>query len=482
VDLKRRYERARHFFETRIWAARPEGAGPWRVALYRLGRTVYATARGFFNKELTSRAASLTYYTMLSVVPFLAFAFSLLKGFGVYHKLVAGSLRPYLHEAFAGDTSLLAAIDQTLAFVERTGVSGLSAIGVLFLMYTSISMLSTIETALNGIWEVKTARSLRRKLTDYTTILVIGPLLALTAITISTAAQNSSFVRWLHESLLLGGITDFLLSLTSLVLGCVGLVAVYLIMPNTRVRVTSALFGGVVAGVLWNLALHLHVKFQIGVAKYNALYSGFAALPIFLVWLYLSWNIFLVGAQLAASHQYEQRMRQAVRARYVDQELREALAVVVAAAVSRSFIDGHRAPTSVSLAEALEVPPPAVEQVLDTLVRAGLLVRVSGGGEVRYDPARDVDAVRMIDLEEAMRHDPSAEAEVFRTTLERTIGPELGRTLRARHEEGWNEAGMVTLRELARRCPPRIDGVTAARQAPGRAAAPGPEARRKPDA
>ncbi|HVU51273.1 MAG TPA: YihY/virulence factor BrkB family protein [Polyangia bacterium] len=482
MDPRRTYERARHFFETRIWSTRLEHAGRGRVLLYRFGRAAYATARGFFDKELTSRAASLTYYSMLSVVPFLAFAFSILKGFGVYHELIATSVRPYLRDTFADDKSLLAAIDQVFAFVERTSVSGLSVIGVLLLVYTSISMLSTIETALNEIWEVKSARSLRRKLTDYTTILVIGPLLVLAAITISTAAQNSSFVAWLHGSLLLGGVTDLLLRLTSLVLGSLGLVAVYLIMPNTRVRLASAIFGGVVAGVLWHLALLLHVKFQVGVARYNALYSGFAALPIFLVWLYLSWNILLVGAALAASHQYEQRMRQAVRARHVDQELREALAVVVAAAVSRSFIDGHAAPTSVSLAQALEVPAPAVEQVLDTLVRAGLLVRVSQEGEARYDPARDVDAVHMIDVEEAMRHDPSAEAEAFRSTLERTIGPELGGVLRARHDEGWNEAGMVTLRELARRCPPRIDGVTQASRTPSPADAPGPRAPRKPDA
>lgn len=480
VSLTQTYARARHFFETRIWSTPLEGAGRAHVLLYRLGRTAYATARGFFDKELTARAASLTYYTMLSLVPFLAFAFSLLKGFGVYHRLVAGTLRPYLDDAFAGDKSLLVGIDQILAFVERTSVSGLSIIGVLLLMYTSVSMLSTTETALNAIWDVKSARPLRRKVTDYTTMLVIGPLLVLTAITISTAAQNSSFVAWLHRSLLLGDITNVLVRLTSLLLGSLGLVAVYLILPNTRVRPASAIFGGLVAGVLWHLALLLHVKFQIGVAKYNALYSGFAALPIFLVWLYLSWNILLVGAQLAASHQYEQRMKQAVRARAVDQELREALAVVVAAAVSRSFIDGHPAPTAVALAQALEVPPPAVEQVLDRLVRAGVLVQVTDAGEVRYDPARDVDAVRMIDVEEAMRHDPSAEAEAFRATLERTIGPELGGLLRARHEEGWNEAGMVTLRELARRCPPRIDGFTASERR-DRASAAEP-ARRRPNA
>ena len=481
VSLKGTYERARHFFETHIWATRLDGASRGRVLLYRLGRAVYATARGFFDKDLTARAASLTYYTMLSVVPFLAFAFSLLKGFGVYRRLIEGSLRPYLQEAFAGDKSLLAAIDQMLAFVERTSVSGLSALGVLFLMYTSISMLSTVEAAFNDIWDAKTGRPLLRKVTDYTTLLVIGPLLVLTAITISTAAQNSTFVAWMHRSLLLGGITDFLLRLASLVLGCLGRVAVYVIMPNVRTRISSALFGGVVAGLSWQVLLLLHVKFQVGVASYNALYASFAALPVFLVWLYVSWNILLIGAQLAASHQYEQRMKQALRARHVDQELREALAVVIAAAVSRSFIDGHPPPTSAALAEGLEVPPPVVEQVVDTLVRAGLLVRVSEDGDVRYDPARDVDAVRMIDVEEAMRHDPSAETQAVRATLERTIGPDLGGILRARHDEGWNDAGQVTLRELARRCPPRIDGVTAGAAAPARAAAPAP-GRRKPDA
>jgi membrane protein len=464
VSPVRWFERARHFFETRIWATRLERASRSRVVLYRLGRAIYATVRGFFDKELTSRAAALTYYTMLSIVPFLAFVFSLLKGFGLYHKLMHDSLRPYLRESFAGDQSLLQGIDQMLSFVERTSVSGLSVIGVLFLVYTSISMLSTVETALNNIWEVKSSRQMLRKVTDYTTILVVGPLLGLAAITISAAAQNSRVVAWLHESLLLGDISDFLTGLTSTLLGCLGLVAVYLILPNTRVRVSSAIWGGLVAGLLWQAALLLHVKFQIGVAKYNALYSGFAALPIFLVWLYLSWNILLIGAQLAASHQYEQRMKQAIRARHIDQELRENLAIVVAAAVSRSFIEGHPPPTSEALADALQVPPPAVEEILEALVRGRVLVRIVERGEHRYDPARDVDAVRLVDVEEALRRDPSDEAESVRDALGRTIGPALDGLLRERHEAAAGESGHLTLRELARQCPATIDGVTDASQ------------------
>jgi membrane protein len=460
VRAKGLYERGRRFFETTIWEVRVDELPRGRALLYRLARAVSSTVRAFFDKALTGHAASLTYYTLLSVVPFLAFAFSMLKGFGIYRTLMQDALRPYLRQTFAGDESLLQGVDQILSFVERTNVSGLSVVGVLFLIYTGISMLSTVETSFNDIWEVKTSRSLVRKVTDYTTILVIGPLLTLAAITITAGAQNSELVSYLHRSLLLGNIVDFLLKLTSFVLGCVVLVALYVILPNAPVRFASALFGGVVAGVLWQGALLLHVRFQIGVAKYNALYAGFAALPIFLVWLYVSWILVLVGAELAASHQYEQRMKQALRARHIDQEVREHLAVVLAAAAGRAFIDGHAPPTAAALAHALEVPPPAVDQVLDALVRANLLARVSPGGEVRYVPARDVDAVHLRDLEAAVRHDPSTEACALRDTLERTIGAELSKLLHE-HDEAAPDVERLTLRELARRSP--VDGVTTAR-------------------
>jgi membrane protein len=475
--VKDLFQRGRDFFETGIWEVRVDQLPRGRALAYRLARAVSATVRGFLDKELTSRAASLTYYTMLAIVPFLAFAFSLLKGFGIYHKLIQEDLRPYLREAFANDQSLLTGIDQVLDFVARTNVSGLSIVGILFLLYTGISMLSTVESSLNDIWEVKSPRRIVRRVTDYTTILVIGPLLVLTAVTITAAAQNSSLMTFLHRSLLVGDIVDFCMKLISVLLGCGGLVALYVILPNAHVRFRSALFGGVVAGLLWQGALQLHVRFQVGVAKYNALYAGFAALPIFLVWVYVSWIILLIGAQLAASHQYEQRVKQSLRARHVDQEVREQLAVVLAAAVSRSFLDGRVPPTSASLASALDVPPPVVDQVLEALVRAHLLARVAEDAERRYAPARDPDGVRLFDVEEAVRHDPSVEAQSVRDALGRTMGDDLSALLRARHEEAAHDGGGLTLRELAERCPAALDGVTKGRPpspAAGAEGAPGP--------
>jgi membrane protein len=453
-------EQAKRFFGTRVWTAHLDEASRGRALLYRLSRALAATARGFREKDLPSRAASLTYYSVLSIVPFLAFAFSILKGFGGYQRLMDQAVRPYVAETFAGNPTLLKAIEQLLSFVENTNVSGLSVLGVLLLAYTSITMLSTVESALNDIWEARTARPVIRKVTDYTTLMVFGPLLIAVAIALSAGAQSSMLVAYMHRSTLVGGLLDFLLSLTSIVFGCVALVALYVIMPNVRTRLLPALIGGLVAGLLWQGALLLHVKFQIGVARYNALYSGFAAIPIFLVWLYVSWTIVLLGAQLAASLQYEKRIQQAVRSRHVDQELKESLVVVIAAAVSRRFLEGAAPPTAPALAAALSVPLPAVDVALEALVAAGILVRVVEGGEIGYDPGRDVDAVRMVDVEDAVRVDP--EAASIKGALERSIGPSLSTLLLSRHEVAPTDAGALTLRQLASQCTVRFEPLTAA--------------------
>jgi len=425
-------------------------AGRWQALLYRVCRILYATARGFREKESSARAASLTYYSVLSIVPFLAFAFSVVKAFGLYHRLMDQTLIPYLHKTFAANQSLLVAFEQVLRFVQGTRVSGLSVMGVLFLVYSSIKMLSTVETAFNGIWGARRGRRFPRKLTDYTTMVVVGPLLIAAAVAFNTAAESSAVVAFLQKSLLLNGLLDVLLSLGSIVFACVALVVLYLIMPNVKTRFSSALFGGLIGGLLWHGVLLLHVKFQIGVAKYNALYSGFAAFPIFLGWLYFSWITVLIGALLAASHQHQRHLADAARARYADQELREMLAVVTAAAVSRRFLEGGAPATSTWLSAALGLPLGLVEDVLEALVRAQVLVRVTGGEELGYFPGRDVDALRVADVEEAVRSDPHAGP--MKGALQDSAGAALTALLRSRREEAHAHSGSLTLRELAGQC------------------------------
>ena len=264
LNARRSWERAQKFFGSRIWSAGLDEVRRSRALLYRGARVLYATVLGYRQKRLNFRAAALTYFSVLSVVPFLAFAFSALKGFGLYKRLVDDTIRPYLASTFGENPSLLRAFEQVLGYVDQTDFSRMTAVGVLFLAYTSISLLSTIETALNDIWDAKTSRPLLRQITDYTTLMVVTPLLMLAAAGFRTAASSSGILNFLTNTLALGPVIDFLLNLTAVVLTCVALTAIYILMPNVRAKLTSAALGGVTAGLLWQGSLLLHVKLQVG--------------------------------------------------------------------------------------------------------------------------------------------------------------------------------------------------------------------------
>jgi membrane protein len=440
-------ERLHSFFAEQIWAVSTANLRRGKALLYRVSRVGYSTVVGFVDNRLTVRAAALTYFSALSIVPFLAFAFAVLKGFGAYASFIDGRVRPYLQETFGGNPALLGAIERILQFVDRTDVSKLGAVGLLILVYTSVSLLSSVEQTLNEIWGAKTTRTFVRQLTDYVTLLVTTPLLILVATTLLTAAQNSDAVLFLRHTLALGLVIDFLLRLTSLVAVGVALLAIYGILPNVHVRPTSALLGAAVGAVLWHGALVLYVQFQMGVSSYNALYSVMSAVPIFLVWSYVSWLIVLVGAQVAASHQSERATQQRFRARGVDQALKETLAVVAAAHIARDFLSGRPLRGDAALAELVRMPPLTVEEILGTLVRAGLLARTSGGPEVGYVPARDLDAIRLTDLQDAVRLE--GQADQIRADLEQQVGPELGKLLRSAEEQRRTSSQNLTLRELA---------------------------------
>jgi membrane protein len=182
-------------------------------------------------------------------------------------------------------------------------------------------------------------------------------------------------------------------------------------------------FGGVIGGLLWQGLLVLQVKIQMGVANYNALYAGFGALPLFLVWMYMSWRVVLLGAQLAASHQHEQNIHQALRARHVDQELRETLAIAVATLATARFLAAQPPATQSDLVRDLQSPAPTIEEVVEALVKGGILVRAVAGEALGLVPARDVDSLRLSDVKAAMRVDAGADE------LKRDLRAQLDRRL-----------------------------------------------------
>jgi membrane protein len=448
---KSHLDRVRAFFSARIWDERLAELPRARAALYWLSRILYSTVRGFDDHNLTVRAAALTYFSVLSVVPFLAFTFAVLKGFGAYQTFVDGTVRPYLRETFAPNPLLYDAIERILKFVEATDVSKLGAAGLVVLVYTSVSLVSSVEDALNRVFGAKTTRPFLRQLTDYVTLLVTTPLLVFVAATFSAAAQSSSLVLFVRERLGLGPLIDFALGFTPIVVVALALFAMYVILPNVRTRARSALLGAALAALFWQLALVLQIQLQMGVARYNALYSVLGAIPIFLVWTYLSWLIVLVGGEIAASHQNQQLVRERLHGKRADQALKETLAVAVVAQIVRDFLAGTRKRTAAELADLLEIPPLVVEDILESLVRAGLLVRAVSATDIGYVPGRDVDELRAGDLREALRRDPDADD--VRAGVARRLGPELQRLMGALEAERRDSPYNLTLRELAALAP-----------------------------
>jgi membrane protein len=443
TELRGLLARARLFFAERIWAVRVAELRRGQALAYRASRVAYTAILGFFANRLTVRAAALTYYSVLSIVPFLAFAFAVLKGFGAYRSFVDGVLRPYLEDTFGANAALLGSMQRVLQFVDRTDVSKLGAAGLLVLIYTSVALLSSVEDSLNQIWGARTRRSILRQVTDYVTLLVIAPLLVTIAAAVITAAQSSTVVVFLRDALGLGGMIDFLLQLAPFAVVGLAFFATYEILPNVRTRPASAALGAAVAAVLWQGALVLYVRLQAGVAGYNALYSVLSAIPVFLVWTYVSWLVVLAGAQVAASHQNERAARQRFRALRTDQALREELAVLVAAHVARAYLSTGPWRGATAFADRIEVSSLTIDDVLDALARAGLLARAEDG----WVPARDLDAIRVADVRDALRRDTGAEA--LRAAVERHVGPELRRLVRAPDAALRGTPQDVSLRELA---------------------------------
>lgn len=457
---------ARAWFTDRIWRLPPDAPRPARAAAA-VSRLGFAVVHGFMENRLTLRAAALTYFSVLSLVPLLAFAFAVLKGLGAYASFVQGTLQPWLSRTFGGNASLLAAVEYVFRFVDRTNVSTLGVVGLLALVYTSVSLISNVEASFNVVWGARTQRPFLRQVTDYVTLLVTTPILVLVATTFATAAQSSQLVEFLRSTLQLGPLIDRALQLTSVVVVATALFALYAILPNVHVRAVSAAMGAAVSALLWQLVLIVYVHFQMGVSSYNALYSVLGTVPIFLVWMYLSWLVVLIGAQVAAAHQNGRVTGERLVTRAVDQALRERVAVALAAVVAHDFRAGLRRPEA-DLAELVRLPRDAAAEIVSPLLNAGVLARAVVGRETFLLPARDPAVLRQSDVRDALRRE--VEADPARTDVEARMPARLRDVLDALDEEARRSPWNLSLEALAQLVEPAAPaGPLAAQRAPAAA-------------
>lgn len=423
---------ARQFIDEGIWRDPGDGSAPRRIGL-RVLRIGTMVVQGLLRTEGFIRAAALTYITVLSLVPFLALGFSVAKGLGAYEKLRGEVVEPFLDETFPPEETTTAAtdgepattavpatnpavgttapkktdsvgtrqaIEKVLEFVEKTGFGNLGAIGLLFLMLAAQKLLTSIEEAFNRIWGIRRSRSWIRKLTDYTAIIVVTPILLLVATTLGSALQTEKVQALISKLPGAGVVMAYVVPLLVLWLGFTFL---YVCLPNTKVPIKSAFVGGIVGGTLWYLFQILHVRFQVGVAGYNAIYAGFAAFPIFLAWLYSVFVIVLVGGLVAWAHEHEPMQSTLRRAGVESLADRELVAVRAVGIIAAAYAEGRGLLSEDQLATRCGVPIAKLSEVLDPLVEAGLLAHVNEGRTPGWLPTRPLDAIRVQDVLEALR-------------------------------------------------------------------------------
>jgi membrane protein len=364
--------RIEQFLKHDLWVIDVDSLhGVQRIALQIL-RLALAAATEFRNRLLDARAAGLVYTTLLSLVPFLAVTFSVLKAFGVHQMVepVLGQVLEPLGEKGAEITG------QVIGFVNNIQVGVLGVVGIAGLVYTTYSLIDKIESTFNAIWRVRQGRSWGRKFTDYMSVVLVGPVLVMTAFGLLASVQSNALVQRVLEMQPFGYVAVWAEQLMPFVILSGLFSFLYKFVPNTTVRVASAAVGGVTAAILWGIAGQAFAAFVVESSKYSAIYSGFAILILFLLWLYIGWVIILVGAQVAFFHQHPAAYHTQFLWAHSTHGFRERLALTLLVHITRRYLQGAPPSQPPELATEMNMPLSVVEDQIEELIRHGILCRM----------------------------------------------------------------------------------------------------------
>jgi membrane protein len=389
---------SRDTFNALVWGGDLRSLRGVRLLLVRVVRTIYVLVRDLLSGQLSLRAMSLVYTTLLSLVPLLAVSFSVLKGFGV-HNLIEPLLLSFLEPLGPQGEQVAGHIIQ---FVENVKVGVLGSVGLALLIYTVVSLIQKIEAAFNDVWRIESKRSLAQRFSNYLSVILIGPVMMFTALGITASVMNNSLVQHIVSIKPFGSVLIMLGRLVPYFLVCLAFTFVYVFIPNTRVKPSAGLLGGLVAGTLWQTTGWAFAAFIAGSAKYAAIYSSFAILILLLIWLYINWLVLLIGAQISFYVQNPQYLTMTQVRLVLSNRFKEHLALVIMYLVASNHYHKREPWRRDTLAERLDLPDEAVRRLLEILVDAGYLVETATD-PCGYLPAMDSDTVQVADLLAAVR-------------------------------------------------------------------------------
>ncbi|MDW3094417.1 MAG: YihY/virulence factor BrkB family protein [Gammaproteobacteria bacterium] len=381
-----------------IWQGNLKSQPLWKQIVINVCRFIHLIIVDLANGQLNLRAMSLVFTTILSFVPLIAVSFSVLKAFGVHNQIEPALLNLFSH---LGDKAP-ELTNNIIGFVDNVEVGLLGTLGIAFLFYSVISLLTKVEEAFNYTWRIQKTRTLAERFSNYLSVLMVGPVLVIAAMGTTASLLNNSVTQSLASVEPFGILLEFVTKLIPYVLIIFAFTFVYSFVPNTKVRFIPALTGGIAAGILWQSVGYIYALVIAQSSTQTAIYAGFAIIFFFMTWLYLNWLILLVGSSVAFYRQYPEYLMAKNQSVSLNNHDREHVALNVLLMIGASFYN-RQTPVSVeAIVDHLSCPKQSVEEVLQCYEDAGILQSVNAASSA-YLPAVPLENLTVSEAYSAIR-------------------------------------------------------------------------------
>lgn len=375
-----------------IWHTPLSELSKRKTFLIKQARILFIAGRSSLKDRVELRASALTFYTLLSIIPVIAIAFAIAKGFGLDQNLesmITGS------RDFQSYSQILTPLlERARLTIQETRGGYIAGVGVIILFWSVISLLGQIESSFNHIWQISASRPWYRKFTDYLTMMLFAPVLLIlsSSITVFISTELSEFMMKAPILAFFKPVISFLIKFAPYLLTWIVLTLLFIVMPNTKVKFMPAMISGIIAGSLLIVLQWLYLDLQFGITKLSAIYGGLAAIPLFIIFLQTTWIIILIGAELSFANQNISRYEYESEALNISQFHKRALVILILNMIVRKFAYGERPASAESIGKDLKLPVRLVRDILEDLTKANLVSVIYEKDEVErlYQPALDI--------------------------------------------------------------------------------------------
>ncbi len=424
-----------------IWRITEDEVTRTTYAIYNIIKTIYLCISRFAEDRLVNKASALTYSTLLAIVPILAILFAIARGFG-FDNLMESQIV----NGFGGQTEATQVLLQFVnSYLSQTKSGIFIGVGLVMLLWSVLNLINNMEITFNRIWQVKKARSMYRKITDYFSMLLLIPILLVVSGGLSIFM--STMVKNIEDFTLLAPIGKFLIRLIPYVLTWIMFTGLYIFMPNTKVKFKHALISGMLAGTAYQAFQFLYISSQLWVSRYNAIYGSFAALPLFLLWLQISWTICLFGAELTYAGQNISNFNFDKDTRNISHRYREFISILIMSLIAKRFEKNESPYTAQEISEECQIPIRLTHQTLYELQEIKLIHEVATdekSEDIAYQPSMDINKMNVSILLDRL---DTRGSEAFKVDKDKEFSDEWEVLMKAK-EEYYKGAEQVLLKDL----------------------------------